>query len=115
MVVRRRSGHNVSAAFTAHAAFLSVWQSVHAFGIANAAEFSGAGMLIVWSRIVVLMLTTSFGMWHSTQRLPALVAACFVWSISRSPMAVWQRVHSALLLAAVSFGLRSTSGVCRSA
>jgi hypothetical protein len=32
------------------------------------------------------MLITVFGMWHSTQELPALVAACRVCEVNLSPI-----------------------------
>src|SRR5262245_40035924 len=74
--------------------------------------FSGAGTPIVWSRIVALMLTTVFGMWHSTQALPALTAPWRVCAASFSPIVSWHFVHRALLATGASCGLRSTSGRC---
>src|SRR4026208_2253056 len=75
----------------------------------------GAGTPIVWSRIVDLMLTTVFGMWHSTQALPALSARWRVCAMTFAPISWWHFVQSTLLGAPArdaSCGFLSTSGRC---
>src|ERR1051326_8798729 len=74
--LRRPSGHHAFSLSTAHDAGLSLWHSVHALGMPNLTVFEVAGTPIVWSRIVLLMLTTVFGMWHSTQEAPGPSARC---------------------------------------
>ena len=59
------------------------------------------------------MLITVFGMWHSTQELPALPAVWRVCAVSAFPIAAWHVVHSPLFEGG-SAELRSTFGTCGS-
>ena len=60
---------------TVHAASLSLWHRLHAFGMSCRIVFSGTGTLIEWSRIRAFRLMTVGGMWQSTHQLPELFAA----------------------------------------
>src|SRR5947209_20620342 len=75
------------------------------------AVFSGTGMLMEWSRIFALMLSTDCGMWHSTQELPALFARWWVGAVSLAAIAWWHCPQSALF-DALSCGFTSILVLC---
>jgi hypothetical protein len=67
-----RSVHVFNAA-DAHAVSLSVWQTLHAFGIPNASVCAGVTKWKVWLLTLMLAMVCSIlGIWQATHWLPVL-------------------------------------------
>ena len=66
----------------------SAWHDVQAFGTPSLFVMTGEMNLKVWLRTLTLPTVRAIsGIWHATQRLPVLVAACCVccWIVPRGP------------------------------
>lgn len=64
----------------AHAVVLSLWQVVHGFGMPYLSVIAGVMNANVCDRTLTSPISVSiFGMWHSTQLLPAEFVEWCVW------------------------------------
>ena len=80
------------------------WQPKHALGLLAAPKrtvISASGFSSIWcERARNISESIFFGMWHETQRLPSLPAACRVCRSGFSRSALWHWVHISLESAA---------------